>query len=360
MNTLDAAINLYTHYAQTEEITHYYGLLAQYGLLQASYEKKDSVLLARCEKILSRYPEHVKQENYNFACYRIGGNAAAWAAMKGIYTGNLKKLEKYGEEMLCADQDEDGILCLPGCSRDGLIWIDVAAAATPYMLFAGLALDREDFIAFGAKQSLSMYEVLRDSNNGLLHQSRGFIESDRSLCSEDHWSRGNGWGYLGLTELIAYLPENSKYRQKAVAYFTDLSKSLLPYQTIKGLWRQEITEKLSWEETSGTALILYGMGVGLRLGILDRKQFGKAYEKGIQGLITYGMNHDFSTNMCCPGCLCPGQGLARGTIQSYITEVQPVKDEHHSFGSFMLALVEAYRNGWTNIDWKSKKIERKR
>lgn len=105
MDTLDAALNLYTHYAQAEEITHYYGLLAQYGLLQAADEKKDAILLERCKKLLSRYPDQVKQENYNFACYRIGGNAAAWADMKGIYTDHRKELEQYGEQMLSAECD---------------------------------------------------------------------------------------------------------------------------------------------------------------------------------------------------------------------------------------------------------------
>lgn len=356
MDTLDAALNLYTHYAQTEEITHYYGLLAQYGLLQAADEKKDPILLERCKKLLSRYPDQVKQENYNFACYRIGGNAAAWADMKGIYTDHRKALEQYGEQMLSAEKDKAGILCLPGGGKDGLIWIDVAAAVTPFMLFSGLTLNREDFLDFGASQTLDMYEAFKDPANGLLHQSRGFLEHDRSLCSQDHWSRGNGWGYLALTELAAYLPENSKYREKAESCYRELSQALLPYQTQNGLWRQEITENLSWEESSGTALILYGMGAGLRLGILDRKQFTKAYTKGIHGLIAYGINDDFSTNLCCPGCLCPGKGAARGTIQAYMTEVLPVKDEHHSFGSFMLALVEAYRNGWTKIDWSTRTL----
>ena len=41
MKTLDIAFNLYEHYGQVAEIKAYYGLLAQYGYVQAAFESKD-------------------------------------------------------------------------------------------------------------------------------------------------------------------------------------------------------------------------------------------------------------------------------------------------------------------------------
>lgn len=200
-----------------------------------------------------------------------------------------------------------------------------------------------------------MYEILLDPSCGLLHQCRGFRE-DSSLYSEDHWSRGNGWGYLALAELVQYLPEASIHREKAERYYKALSAAILPWQSEKGLWRQEMTEKISWEESSGTALLLYGMGVGLRKGILAKEKYEEVFQKGINGLLGYCINRDFSTEMSCPGCLCPGEGAEKGTIQAYITEKQPARDEHHSFGAFMLALVEAHRNGYAEVDWEGRKL----
>lgn len=358
MRTLDIAFNLYSHYGKVEEINNYYGLLALYGLVQAGFESNDTGHLERCRTLLVRYPEGIRHPYYNFPCYRLGGNAAAWAAMKGMGIPSEEQLIDFAEQTIAGPKEAAGILCMPGRAKEGWIWIDVVAAVTPFLLFAGLACGREDFIEFGAAQCFLMYEALLDKSCGLVHQSRGFLE-DTSLCSEDHWSRGNGWCYMGLTELVAFLPEDSVHRKKALEYYCNLSAALVKYQTPRGLWRQEMTESLSWEESSGTALFLYGLGMGLRTGILDREVYGQVYRQGMSGLLRYCINDDFSTELSCPGCLCPGEGAQKGTIQAYITEKLPVRDEHHSFGAFMLALVEAHRNGIEEIDWKNRSFQPK-
>lgn len=345
MNTLDTAFGLYRHYEEVEEITHYYGLLAIYGFAQAALEKKDEECLEQCRRILDRYPDKVRHPHYNFPCYRVGGNASAWASMKGIHDRDPEELASFARQTMAGSKDAQGILCMPGCEKDGLIWIDTAAAVTPFMLFAGLVCREESYIDFAAEQCFGMYEALLDPACGLLHQCRGF-RPDPGLITEDHWSRGNGWGYLALTELVQYLPKDSVHRKKAEQYYKDLSAALLPWQSERGFFRQEITESASWEESSGTGLLLYGIGVGLRTGLLEKEVYENVFYKGINGLLEYGINPDFSTEMSCPGCLCPGEGKKKGTMEAYMA-LRPARDEHHSFGAFMLALVEAYRNGFT-------------
>ena len=349
MRTLDIARNLYVRYGQTEEIKHYYGLLAIYGLCQTAYEAKEPDLITSCKTILDRYPDGMEHPYYNFECYRAGGNAKAWSIMMGLVEKDIELLKVYAEKTLKGCADKDGILCLPGTT--GAIWIDVVAAVTPFMLYAGIVLGNEEYIDFAVDQCIKMYEVFMDETCGLLHQSRGFRDNPNPF-SEDHWSRGNGWGYIGLTELVKYLPIHSPHRIKVETYFCDMSKAILKYQTEKGLWRQEMTEPLSWEESSGTALFLYGLGAGIRLGLLKENTYKLAFEKGIYGLIKHCINSDFSTELSCPGCLCPGEGTNKGTIQAYITEKLPVRNEHHSFGAFMLAMVEAHRNNIIEVEWK--------
>ena len=81
------------------------------------------------------------------------------------------------------------------------------------------------------------------------------------------------------------------------------------------------------------------------MGFLKGEKYNRVFSKGIAGLMRWCTNADFSTESSCPGCLCPGNG----SIQAYITQKQPERDEHHSFGAYMLALVEAYRNGITEV-----------
>lgn len=344
MIALDIAFHLYEHYNQVEEINNYYGLLALYGLTQAAFESGDEIWLSKCQELLSKYPDGIRHPYYNFCNYRIGGNASAWAAMKGLYVRKTGEMEKYADQTMAGEKERHGILCMPGKSAEGWIWIDEAAAITPFMLFTGLTCGRKEYIDFAAGQCIMLYEQLIDPDCGLLHQCKGFLE-DHGLCSEDHWSRGNGWGYLALAELVQYLPEGSEYREKVVKYYKDLSEAVLPFQTDRGLWRQEMTEKSAWEESSGTALILYGIGIGLRIGLLPENLYKDVFVRGVEGILKFGVNQDFSTELSCPGCLCPGEGNERGTISAYIEEKHPVRDEHHSFGAYMLALVEAHRNG---------------
>ena len=82
---------------------------------------------------------------------------------------------------------------MPDREAEGWIWIDTAAAVVPFMLFAGRTSGNETYIDFAAQQYFGLIDALLDPACGLLHQCRGFLE-DHRLCSQDHWSRGNGWG----------------------------------------------------------------------------------------------------------------------------------------------------------------------
>lgn len=350
MKTLDICSKLFHRYESIRKIDNYYGLLALYAFAQSSCEAKDEAQIKKCMDMLALYSDHFDHPHYNFSCYEVGGNGKAWLVYKGLWDSERGNLQKYAEKTLSAPADEQGILCHPQFLPDNSkIWIDVAAAVTPFMLYAGLALKEEKYIDFATEQCFKMYEVFCDHTCGLLHQSRGFMENT-NLVSHDHWSRGNGWGYLALTELVAHLPHDSKHRPKAEKYFKELSEALVHFQTGKGVWRQEITCEYAWDEASGTGLITYGLGVGLRLGLLDREHFQKPFEKAINAIRKLFITDDCSTLMSCRGCLCPGEGAVKGTVKAYLTEVYPVSDEPHSFGCLMLAMLEAHRNGIEEIE----------
>ncbi|TVQ25495.1 MAG: glucuronyl hydrolase [Spirochaetaceae bacterium] len=352
MKTLELARRLYDHYESVEQVKHYYGLLAIHALVQVAEQGGES--LDRCRWILSLFPERIDHPQaigpmygYNFPSYYIGGIPAAYAYFRGHMPEKEEQVHRYAEEMMSAPRDPSGIMKDPRAPEDNRIWIDVAMAVTPYLLFAGLALENQDYVDEAVKQTIMMYDLLRNPNNGLLHQSRNFNGPGR--FSDDHWGRGNGWGYFALTELIRYLPNDSPHRTAVEKYFIDHSEALLPHQSRRGMWRQEIPLDLSYEETSGTGLILYGFGAGLRAGLLDEARFRPSFEQGVSGLVKVAVNPDFSINNSCPGCLCPGEGEEKGSIGAYVTLKLPHRDEHHGFAPIMYALLEAHRHGITEV-----------
>ena len=349
MKTLELSAKLFERYESTQRVHHYYGLLALFALAQTAYEANDKPMMEKCIDMLSMYPDKIEHPRYNFDNYKVGGAGKAWLLYNGFFSEEKELIREYAEKTILAPKSREGIFCWPADKEKNKIWIDTVYAVTPYMLYSGLALDEERYVDCAVEQCYHMYEFFVDKTCGLMHQSRGFM-MDRIRVSADHWSRGNGWMYLGLTELVSALPANSEYRPKAEQYFKELSKALLDCCEPNGVWRQELTCEYSWVESSGTALFLYGFGVGLRLGILEPELYMEPFKKGIYTLTHDFITEDFSTLMSCQGCLCPGEGVERGSVKSYMTKVWPKTNEPHSYGAFMLALVEAHRNGIGEID----------
>ena len=359
VNTLDLPLKLLERYEFThgkENVKTYTGLLAYYALALAADCKKDSEMLKKCMDYLSRYPDHFDHPTYSFEAYRVGGNAKAFLLMKGYLPDDEARIREYAEKMYCAEADKDGLLCMPsfhwvGCEdwEERGVWIDEVSIVTPFMLFAGMALKEQKYVDFAVRQCLDIYDLLRNPDNGLVHQAKGFIDGTGRI-TEDHWSRGNGWGLVGLTELVQYLPKDHPERERVEQYFVKHVNAIIRYQGENGLWRQEITEPLSWFDSSGSGLILYGLGVGIRQGLLQDVCYRSAFEKGIDGLTKWCMTDNFATYSSSTGCLCPGTGNTKGTVSAYVNVPCPAADERHSYGCLALAFVEAHKNGIEEVE----------
>lgn len=347
MKPLDVAVGLYDHYESIEQVRHYYGLLAIYGLARAADAGGDDELWARCEKIIRRFPDEIDHPRYNFPSYTIGGIPQAYLLANGRTPDRAELVREYAEEMMTAPRDPKGIVTRPHEPGTDRIWIDAAMATTLYLLHSGQALGEQRYVDEAVHQAVSHYDEFLDPSCGLLHQCKNFIAP--GVYSQDHWGRGNGWGYIALTDLVDGLPADSPHRAGVVERFRALSDALLPHQSDRGLWRQEIPHDHSYEEASGTGLVLYGIGVGLRTGVLDEERFGEPFRRGIEGLTSICVNPDCSTEFSCPGCLAPGDGAERGTVKAYMTLRLPYRDEPHSFGPLILALTEAHRLGVTDV-----------
>ena len=350
VNTLELVENLYKRYESVLPIKNYFGLLAVYARAMAAVEAGNEAQLEACRAYLRQYPDSFPHPGYNFDYYEVGGNGKAWLVMKGLFDEEKENIRRYAEKVMAQPKDDDGVLCMRRCPEKKQIWIDVVHGTCPFMLYAGLTFGEQKYIDFAVDQMVKTYDVLLDSTTGLLHQARGFQPGDIRLVSSDHWGRGNGWGVLGLCGLVEYLPADSEHRPAIESRFVSLMTALIRYQNKRGVWTQNIGTPDAWDESSGTGMIAYGLGLGLRLGLLDAETFRVPFERAMEGIGKCFIGPDFATYMCCEGCLCPGEGDLKGTPEAYLTEKYPCKDECHSFGPLMLAALEAYRGGITEID----------
>lgn len=286
----------------------------------------------------------------NFPNYQCGGNGAAYLLWRGHLPEVEPLVRKYAEQILHeAPRDPDGILCQPNSPELHRVFIDVAFAVTPFLLFAGLALENEQYLEEAVQQTLKMVRLLRNPENGLLHQSRNFTGQLPGRISEDAWSRGNGWGAYALTELACQLPDQHPHKAEVVAMYRKHLEACAAVQQPEGLWRQEMTEKDAYIETSGSALMLYAIGAGLAAGLLDESHRSR-FERGVSALLAY-ISDELDIFHTCRGCLCPGQG----TRLDYMARA-PLVNDAHAFGPVVLAMAQAHALGIERISRPPERI----
>lgn len=313
--------------------THYTGILTLQAAARLALITEDLALLEEVRGILLRFVRGELPFKANFTNYYCGGNGTAYLLWRGHLPEAANAVRQYADDTLRnAPRDPDGIFSMPNRPRTDLVWIDVAFAVTPFLLFAGLTFDEDAYIEEAYQQTAKMVALLRNPDNGLLHQARGFVEPGR--ITEDHWSRGNGWGILALAELIQYLPADDPRRPESERMFADLAGACLTHQDAAGMWHQEMTDLASYVETSGTGLILYALGAGLETGLLPDSA-RPAFINGLRGYREY-IREDGTIYHTCKGNLSPGDG----SIAAY-KQTPPVINDPHAFGPAILAYGQA-------------------
>ncbi|MCC5844606.1 MAG: glycoside hydrolase family 88 protein [Verrucomicrobia bacterium] len=326
------------HRAVHGHYSHYTGILSLHGFARLAARTGDPALLEEIRQQLMPYVNGERDFPCNFPNYRCGGNATAWL----LYSGQLPEAEvtvrEHAERILHeAPRAANGILCHPAYPGGDVIWIDVAFAVSPFLLFSGLALNEPAWVDEALFQTMEMIRAFRVEETGLLNQSLNMRGPGHR--SQDHWSRGNGWGAFALAELAVYLPENHPRKTEVVEMYLDHVRACAAFQNAEGLWHQEMTEpKESYVETSGSGLMLYALGIGLEAGLVDAAERPR-FEQGLRGLSRY-ITPDTDIFHTCKGCLCPGGG----TKLEYMAK-PPVLNDCHAFGPVIFAMAQAHLLG---------------
>lgn len=319
----------------------YGGTLFMQGMSEFAVYQKSPKNLLRTIEIFEKFKSKEIKGRGSFISYEAGGSGVA-------YLNYLKKsptlsthVFEYADKMFKNQKrTSEGLMTAPWL-KDSLdqFMIDCAFAVTPYMLYAGLSMNKPEYVDLAVFETLEMFKILQDPS-GLIHQGRGF--NGRGSISEDNWSRGNGWGAYALAYLVRDLPDNHP-RKKEV---NDLAKkffvAILKHQNQEGLWNQEMTEHTSFVETSGSGLMLFGLGICIEKGILDKSYLAQ-FIKGLSGYTSY-ITPDGSISNVTIGCLCPG----KGTKKDYIKHAWKLNDIH-AFGPVVLAFTQAAKMGIKQI-----------
>jgi unsaturated rhamnogalacturonyl hydrolase len=131
-------------------------------------------------------------------------------------------------------------------------------------------------LEFAANQPNIFAEKLQDPSSGLFRHA-WYEKSNRVVPSkEGYWLRGNGWALVSLVKIIEQMKKDHPLYYKNVMIFKKLALSLMNHQRKNGFWGTLVNYNSAYDETSGTALVGYGLARGYRLGLLGKEALSSA------------------------------------------------------------------------------------
>lgn len=160
----------------------------------------------------------------------------------------------------------------PDC-RDRWSWCDALFMAPPaWARMAYVTQDRR-YLTFMNREWWATTDFLRDAETSLFFRDSRFFDQREPNGQKIFWSRGNGWVLAGVVRTLDYLPatfaDYARYRE----LYDRLAAAALKTQQPDGLWRSGLldTEAHPQPESSGSALLVYGLAAGINRGWLDRQ-----------------------------------------------------------------------------------------
>ena len=186
--------------------------------------------------------------------------------------------------------------------------------------------------------------IMYDNETGLYFRDGKYVypKHTTSAGKKDFWARGDGWVIAAFAKVLKDMDTakkqgkkvKSKYRKDILTYYKRLAKALVDCQQQEGHWTRSILdpEQAPGYETSGTALMCYGILWGINNGYLP-KTYIQATDKAWKYLSTIALQPDNTIGYVQPigEKAIPGQVVDKKSTSNFGT------------GAFLLAASEYCR-----------------
>ena len=161
-------------------------------------------------------------------------------------------------------------------------WIDTMYMALNFYNRAGLYLKDRRLLDKAYKLFMNSKVERRcyDEEEHLWFRDENFLpEKARTRSGKKvFWARGNGWVLAGLARTLRTLPVNDPYYGEYKKVFIPMADAICRCQSADGFWRTSLLEpeEFPMPETSGTALNVLGLLIGVNLGLLGKEHLQAA------------------------------------------------------------------------------------
>jgi rhamnogalacturonyl hydrolase YesR len=222
--------------------------------------------------------DQVIGQSYLWAA-KHGAGAAAIAPLRAGFERILASPPRVHLSFVVAKNYEDTECLRRWC------WCDALFMAPP----AWIELSRQTRDARYADYALQEFwastDFLYDPAERLYFRDSRFFERRDAQGRKQFWSRGNGWVFAGIANILAALPANHPQRPRLQSLFREMAARLVNLQKPDGYWPPSLlAPENSPPETSGTGFYVYGLAWGVRHKLLDRGEYAPAIGRGWQAL----------------------------------------------------------------------------
>ena len=164
-------------------------------------------------------------------------------------------------------------------------WSDALFMAPPTWTALSAATGDPRYAAYGDHEFWSATDWLLDREHGLYFRDSRYFDRRDDKGRKIFWSRGNGWAYAGIVNILKTLPANHPSRPRYVALFKRMSAKLVALQKADGYWSVSLlAPENSPPETSGTGFFVYGLAWGVNQGLLKDPRYARSTRRGWDAL----------------------------------------------------------------------------
>jgi rhamnogalacturonyl hydrolase YesR len=219
--------------------------------------------------------DHVIAQPYLWAASRRLAGTEAVAPLRKTFDAILAK-PAVVHLSFYFNKNYDEAQCL-----DRWCWCDAIFMSPPAWLELANLTGERKYRDFAMGEFWAATEFLYDPAEKLYFRDSRFFDRRDEKQRKLFWSRGNGWVFAGIANMLDLLPKDHVDRPRLEALFREMAGKLKNIQKADGYWAPSLLgPENSPPETSGTGFFVYGLAWGVNRGLLDASEYRDSVHRG--------------------------------------------------------------------------------
>ena len=209
-----------------------------------------------------------------------------WAARHGAGTDAIAPLRATFDSIL-AKPPIDHLSFVPSTDYESTpclrrwCWCDALFMSPPAWVELSQQTGDARYTEFAMAEFWSATEFLYDRVERLYFRDSRFFERRDAKNRKQFWSRGNGWVFAGIANILDVLPKDNTNRPRLESLFREMAAKVKAVQKPDGYWAPSLlAPEDSPPESSGTGFYVYGLAWGVKHGLLDAGEYRASIDKG--------------------------------------------------------------------------------